>query len=73
MPRKILATVVEVYCPNCGKNINLRAEAGESDHTVSCWNCDISITLHNGYGPNNFYVIVNGKRIRYTLIWQERP
>lgn len=73
MPRRILATVVEVHCPACGKAITIRAEEGESDHSVKCWNCDTPIHFHNGYGPNNLYVMSDRKRLRYTIIWQDRP
>lgn len=73
MPRKILATVLEVHCPRCGKAINIRLENGQSSHHVSCWNCDNDIHAENGYGENNVRVSSGGARIRYTIIWQEEP
>lgn len=73
MPRKILATVIEVYCPSCGKAINIRSEEGESEHTISCWSCDTSITVQNGYGVNNLRVFSGDERLRYIIIWQQKP
>ena len=73
MPRKILATVIETWCCDCGKIINIRMEEGEGEHTVSCWNCDATITAHNGYGENNIHVTCEGNRIRYVIIWQAKP
>ena len=73
MPRKILATVIECWCCDCGKQINIRLSEGEEDHTVSCLNCDATIVAHNGYGTNNIHVTCDGSRIRYLIIWQQKP
>lgn len=73
MPRKILATVLEVYCPSCGKCINIRMESGQEQRKVICWNCDNPIIAENGFGENNVRVSSQNRRIRYTIIWQEEP
>jgi len=74
MPRKILATTLQVRCPNpvCHKVINIRLESGQSNDSIPCWNCHTVIETHNGYGKNNIRVSSQGKSLQFHIVWQEK-